>query len=99
MKKQEAGISEKHASNFVASMRRVSKRHSFNLPIPSEYRSVKRTVLDNLHERMLPIKNLKLSYPKDMFSNVDKMKKINVVYVDLMLVVADQMMYIAKTGT
>ena len=88
---EEAGISEKHVSNFIQALRIISYRHGTSIPLPTEYRSLKRTVVDNLNDRMLPIRTLKLKYPKEMFADSDKMSKMSVVFIDLMLLVADQM--------
>jgi hypothetical protein len=95
---EDAGISELHATNFLTTMKTITHRHGINISIPTEYRNLKRAVLKQVVDRLLPIKCELIPYPKSMFDCSDTMKRMPLVHVDLMLVVADIMLHVAKTG-
>lgn len=95
---EEAGISEHHATKFIDVVKSVTQKHGTNIAIPSEYRNLKRAVLKQVEGRLLPIKCELLPYPKSLFDCSDTMKRMPLVHVDLMLVVADIMLHLAETG-
>jgi len=95
---EEAGISEHHATKFIDVVKSITQRHGTNIAIPSEYRNLKRAVLKQVEGRLLPIKCELLPFPKSLVECSDTMKRMPLVHVDLMLVVADIMLHLAETG-
>ena len=95
---EESGISEHHATTFITTVKTITHRHGTDIPIPSEYRNLKRAILQHVECRLLPIKCELIPYPRSMFDCSDVMKSMALVHVELMLVVADIMRHVAKTG-
>jgi hypothetical protein len=93
-----AGISDKHATKFVDAVKAITHRHGFNVSFPTDYRNLKRSVMKQVEYRLLPIKCDLIAYPEAMFDSWATMKRMRLVYVDLMLVVSDIMSHVAKTG-
>jgi hypothetical protein len=95
---EDAGISEHHATNFINTVKSIAHRHGNTISIPSEYRNLKRAVLKQVENRLLPIKCELIPYPKSMFECSVTMKRMSLVHLDVLLVVADIMLHVAKTG-
>jgi len=95
---EDAGISEHHATCFINTVKSISHRHGKTISIPSEYRNLKRAVLKQVENRLLPIKCELIAYPKSMFECSGTMKMMSLVHLDILLVVADIMLHVAKTG-
>ena len=89
---EQAGISESNATKFLNAVRRICYRHELVLPLPTEYRNLKRTVIERSSERLMPIKKVKIRYPKELFPNEwETLKPMTFVHVDIMLTIAEML--------
>lgn len=79
-----SGLPEKHATELLNVIKRVSRRNESEVPLPSEYRTLNSTLLAKTRYKCLPITKLKLKYPYEIFGDLrDEMRAMTFVYLDI----------------
>jgi len=92
---ENSGMTQSHGNKFLQVISRISRRHGNQCPLPSEYRTLKDTVLKKVKYRTLPISKMMLKFPKEMFGDyVDYMKPMAFVYVDIAMIIAEKLLTI-----
>ena len=85
-----AGLPERHATELINVIKRITRRNEDEIPLPSEYRTMKSTILAKTRYKSLPITKMKLKYPFDMFGDLrDEMRPMTFVFLDIKWVLAE----------
>ena len=90
---EDGGLSEDNATELIKLFKKICfKIYGEQIPLPSVYRSVKRTVLETIEYRILPINKLEIKYPKEMFdTHSNRLTPMTCCYLDPLAVIAEKL--------
>jgi len=92
---EHSGMSLNDANELLEVIKKICERHGTQCPVPSEYRTLKDTVLKKIKYRTLGVSKMNLKYPYEMFGElIHQMKPMSFVFVDIALIIAEKLLTI-----
>lgn len=96
---ESVGISENDATQILEAFRRVHSLHDLDVPLPTKYKSMKKTVMNISKDRLAKVKKEFIRYPRELFIDPVVMKDFTFVHYDIVEAVASMLVDPRIVGT